>query len=255
MSHASGGMSATQGSNGYSHTSGGFGPSGPASPDNSTSGYWQDQQVQYQEQMTPMGQMYHQLVRPQTSQQPPPVVRNAAHMPSLDGRMQFIRLPAAGDGIAPPHGPPTGVKVFFGRTSFETVPHSLCALILQLSNVRPAATRAAGRGCFVTYMSCAADAEAVCRWHRRVLFDHDGVWVARDEQQLALLTAYLASASCRERCHRLPRDAMVVELQTEQPPPPPPPPHPAPARDQGAPAGGNPALRNLIMQRVNGAQM
>jgi hypothetical protein len=138
------------------------------------------------------------------------------HHVALSGAVDFLETPPPHVTMpqTPPHGPATEVrKVFFGRAKYECDIGVLCWMIRELSGVSPVVARAAGRGCFVGNMATDADVDAVCQWHRRVLHDHTGVWVARTEHQVAVLAGYMASRGFQDRCHRLPRDAMVVERQ------------------------------------------
>ncbi len=129
---------------------------------------------------------------------------------ALWNQMELIRLPE----IAPVDMfvPVTPYSLFIGQVRFETTAAELRWIIRRVSNVLPVKAEQRGNGCFVVFFRSAEDLDAVRRLHKRILFDHSGVWFAKTQQEVEVLFDYgMRALPFVPRWSHLPRDCMTVE--------------------------------------------
>lgn len=134
---------------------------------------------------------------------------NTFHQP-LWQQMELIRIPE----IAPveQNVPSTPFSLFIGQVRFETTTAELRWIIRRVANVLPVRADVRGNGCFIVFFRSAEDLDAVRRLHKRLLFDHSGVWYARTTQELEVLFEYATrTLPYVPRRSHLPRDCMTVE--------------------------------------------
>lgn len=166
---------------------------------------------------TPMGvpsQVVHRHIRNQPA-------RNA-HMALADS-CSFVWIPAGHDqevvedttaleallqlGTLPR-------PLFIGQCRFETTAGELMWLLKNLVGVHPLKIEPRGPGCFVAVVPDERSVERLLMLNRTILFDHGGVWWARDANGAAFLDTYVSNCSPQySRRARLPRDTMIVERQ------------------------------------------
>ena len=138
-----------------------------------------------------------------------PCPPNTFHQ-ALWSQMELIRLPE----IAPVDMfvPVTPYSLFIGQVRFETTAAELRWIIRRVSNVLPVKADRRGNGCFVVFFRSAEDLDAVRRLHKRILFDHSGVWFAKTQQEVEVLFDYgMRALPFVPRWSHLPRDCMTVE--------------------------------------------
>jgi hypothetical protein len=67
-------------------------------------------------------------------------------------------------------------------------------------------------GCFLAYFRTEEDVAAVKELHKHLLFDHNGIWYAKNQAQFAELQFYVETClSMYPRGFMLPKDTIVVE--------------------------------------------
>lgn len=154
---------------------------------------------------------------------PPPTiqpVQNTHQM--LQGRMYFIEHKHAQYLEAHHQNEPGMCAVFIGQlgTGFD---NSLIAgfvnqLVGKDDAVQNVSTRVDKRGC--TWVTIPSECEAkMLQWHKRMLFDVLGVWLAQDDQRMAEMNHYV-STQRKMFPPELPRHTMVVEpIKALLPPP------------------------------------
>ena len=144
---------------------------------------------------------------PKFAENAPPM--NTVHV-SLWGRCELIQTPEIAPVECPT--PVNAFPLFLGQVRFETTPADLRWILRRVANVLALKCELRGNGCFIVYLKSSADADAVRRLHKRLLFDHSGVWFARNEREVDVLFDYANNTLpfVSRRCH-LPRDCMVVE--------------------------------------------
>lgn len=134
---------------------------------------------------------------------------NTFHQP-LWQQMELIRIPE----IAPveQNVPSTPFSLFIGQVRFETTTAELRWIIRRVANVLPVRADVRGNGCFIVFFRSAEDLDTVRRLHKRLLFDHSGVWYARTTQEVDVLFEYATrTLPYVPRRSHLPRDCMTVE--------------------------------------------
>jgi len=149
----------------------------------------------------------------------------SCHSKFLQGACEFIPYPSCFDSSISSEDPLALAEalrqsqklpqpLFVGQLRFETTAGELRWMLRHLAQADALKVEPRGPGCFVVVCGSEADADAVLRLNRRVLFDYHGVWVARtDAAALAVENRVAMLDSHVSRRTRLPRDAMVVERQ------------------------------------------
>lgn len=158
------------------------------------------------------------------SQGPASFLVEPVHAVGLSGHCDFVQVPsgfealvsedahllaevlASGQMVPPP--------LFIGQVRFEMSAGELHWLLKRLCGVHTLKIEPRGLGCFCVVAKSSEDSDALLALHRRLLFDHQGVWYARTADESAVLESYVATTASRlPRRSRLPRDAMIVERQ------------------------------------------
>jgi hypothetical protein len=109
--------------------------------------------------------------------------------------------------------------LFIGHMRFETTPADVRWLLKRLCGVTALRAEIRGAGCCMVHLASDTDVESVRALNGRVLFDHDGVWFARDDAAVSLLAGYVerilprlsGKHGSQRPSLRLPRDTLVVE--------------------------------------------
>jgi len=152
------------------------------------------------------------------------VYANIAHA-SLMGKCEFVVVPVI-EAVDRYSSPDTPHRLFLGQIRFEMTPAQMRWLLWKVACIEAVKVEPTARsqGCFIVHLKCAEDLNRVRALHKRLLFDHSGVWFARDSFECDLMQQYLDSiVPYQGRGYRLPKDSMVVEQQKNQyrqPPPP-----------------------------------
>jgi len=130
---------------------------------------------------------------------------------SLVDKLEFIEPPAVSDsGVPFIRGP--CFRLFIGQIRFETSAAEIRWLLHYLTGVSALKVELRGMGCCLAYFETYEEIQKVCQLRFRLLFDHTGVWFARDEEQMALLQRYVQYYVCTiGKGFRLPKDMMVLE--------------------------------------------
>ena len=129
---------------------------------------------------------------------------------ALWNQMELIRLPQSAP--VDMFVPVTPYSLFIGQVRFETTAAELRWIIHRVSNVLLGNVEQRGHGCFVVYFRSAEDLEAVRQLHKRILFDHKGVWFAKTQQEVEVLLDYgMRVLPFLPRWSHLPRDCMTAE--------------------------------------------
>ena len=139
------------------------------------------------------------------------------HLAHLDGRLEYIELPTL---QAVDHPTPDSAQILFlGHMRFETTGAELRWLIRRFAGVSVLKAESRGSGCFNVYLANEADAQKVRGLHKRMLFDHRGVWFARTPEETGFLADYVDHVLARmgKKRLRLPKDCMVVEEPRSRP--------------------------------------
>lgn len=132
------------------------------------------------------------------------------HSP-LVGHCEFIQPPQIPNCDYPTPSFPC-YRLFLGQIRFETTAAEVRWIVEYICGVRALKVESRGIGCFLAYFRTPDDMTRVQHLHKRVLFDHSGIWFARSDSQAEYLAGYVAkNLSHIGRGFRLPKDMMVVE--------------------------------------------
>lgn len=187
-----------------------------------------EQQEQYpypaQQQQGFVAHSHQQQDQPQHQGRQQQQSSNAAAKPfpeccyhkALVNRMEFIQPPAVREaGTFPPSTRSTNyLRVFIGQCRFESTPAELRWLVHYLTNVQPVKVELRGTGCFMAYVQNYEEVYALLNLKEKLLFDHTGVWYARDEEQASFLRRYVQSyVAGIGKGFRLPKDMVVLHDQ------------------------------------------
>lgn len=147
---------------------------------------------------------------------PPPkeTLVGAAHQP-LVGACDFIPMPAISSRETPVNQS-TAFPVYIAQAKFETSPAHVRWLVRHMTGkaILPVAVEHVSQGCFVAFVQSEAEQDAVvAAMHRRLLFDHNGVWCPRNATQTAALAGYMSDREFRMRGQRLPRELLSADKQ------------------------------------------
>lgn len=103
-------------------------------------------------------------------------------------------------------------QLFFGQLRFEATAAELRWLVFVATGACVTNAVRRGIGCFVADFASAGDLALARTLRGSVLYDHNGVWVARAPEQQRRLAEYIARGEfVAERRHRLPKGLVVVE--------------------------------------------
>jgi hypothetical protein len=133
------------------------------------------------------------------------------HAHVLEGHAELLVPPTL---TAVDRATPSNVRaLFLGHMRFETTVAEVRWLLYTTASVVAAKAEPRGNGCFVVYLANDEEMTAVRQLHKRLLFDHHGVWYARTAEEAAHMNEYVEHtlANTRRRRLRLPKDCMVVE--------------------------------------------
>lgn len=146
-------------------------------------------------------------VRQVSTQFGPPM--NTFHA-GLWRQMELIQIPSIIPSDSPT--PVNAFPLFIGQVRFETTCADLRWIIRRVTGTLALKIEPRGVGCFIGYFKSSRDADSVRRLHKRLLFDHSGVWFARTALEVESLFDYSIKTlpGISRRCH-LPRDCMTVE--------------------------------------------
>jgi hypothetical protein len=128
----------------------------------------------------------------------------------LWGQCIFSTLPPQDTVNKRPTGHNTVFRVFFGQVKREVSPSQMCWLIHRVCGVVPIHVESRTSGCYYAYASNQMDSRAMRNMHKRVLFDSEGVWIARDAERSVVLNDYVVDTRDSFPPH-LPKDTIVVE--------------------------------------------
>lgn len=137
---------------------------------------------------------------------------NTVHVP-LWNRCEFIQIPAMFDNVdyTPVNN---ALSLFIGQVRFEATAAELKWLLQYVAGVVCTKVEHRGLGCFSIFLKSEAEIQAIHRIHKRVLFDHSGVWFARTVEECEALFDYVSNRlPYISRKAHLPRDSLVVEEQ------------------------------------------
>jgi hypothetical protein len=135
---------------------------------------------------------------------------------SLVDRLEFIEPPFVTDaGVGLIRS--ACFRLFIGQIRFETTAAEMRWLIHYLTGISALKVELRGMGCCMAYFETYEEIQQVCTLRARLLFDHTGVWYARDDEQRAVLQRYVAYyVSQIGRGFRLPKDTCVLEEERFQ---------------------------------------
>lgn len=135
------------------------------------------------------------------------------HAPYLQGQLEYIVPPTL--NAVERETPANARCLFLGHMRFETTAAEVRWLVRRTTGVTPMKAETRGNGCYVVYLANEAEEAAVRTLHKRMLFDHEGVWFARNEKETQTLCDYVDHVLARGRRGarplRLPKDCLVVE--------------------------------------------
>lgn len=148
------------------------------------------------------------FARNQQQQQEPLFILEHSH--ALQGRCELLTLPELPS--VERETPMDAPCLYLGHVRFECSCEQLRWLISETSRVVALKVEVRGKGGYAVFLKSDEDVSFVRMLHKRILFDHSGVWFARTNDQAELLAEYAAGLQYIKRTRfRLPRDAMTVE--------------------------------------------
>lgn len=140
----------------------------------------------------------------------PTVPVGAYHAP-LAGHCEFLQVPQINPVERPTPTFPC-FRLFLGQVRFETTAAEVRWIIRNTAGVVALKIEPRGTGCFLAYFRTYEEMIQVKCLHKRLLFDHTGVWFARTPTQAEALHYYVSHYLGHVgRGFRLPKDTMVVE--------------------------------------------
>ena len=153
---------------------------------------------------------------------PPPIPSGVPHGTvhcSLSDTVQFLTPAEYLSELLPPESsiPATPSEVsktlFLGQIRFETTTSDIRQIIHFTTGVVAARVESRNVGCFVVYLRDEDEMELIRSLHKRLLFDHTGIWFAETAEMVETLTQYVNHELPFMFKTRLPKDSMVVEEQ------------------------------------------
>lgn len=137
---------------------------------------------------------------------------NTVHVP-LWNRCELIQIPPLMDQMdyTPVNN---SMSLFIGQVRFEATAAELKWLLQHVAGVVCQKVEHRGPGCFSIFLKNETEMQAIHRIHKRLLFDHSGVWFARTVEECEALFDYVSNRlPYISRKAHLPRDSLVVEEQ------------------------------------------
>jgi hypothetical protein len=144
------------------------------------------------------------------------VAPEGAYHTALFGQCEWIQPPPVPLVDQPTPAFPC-YRLFLGQIRFETTPAEVKWIVQYVTGVQALKVESRGIGCFLAYFQTYDDMVTTQQLHKRILFDHSGIWFARTDEQSQAMQNYVRQALGRiGRGFRLPKDMMVVEEEKLQ---------------------------------------
>ena len=141
---------------------------------------------------------------------PPP--NTLMHHTQLLGHITYVPFPPA-DTLKPvQNGRETKHALFFGQLKFEASLELLVWLVEVLTDgeVRPVHLHRRGSGCAMVHFANKFQAHRLMALNETVLFDHQGVWIARCPSEVDLIQRYSRHLQKSASTKGLPRGGVVI---------------------------------------------